>query len=128
MQRQGENAVRQLRLDPLRIHLERQAEGSPKGTAPALATMVALSSLWLVLSLAPQRDRVAMDCDVKVVLFDARQLGSDHDLVLMGIDVDGREALWGGCASSEAVHLLLQAAQFAEWTAIEQAGDHGVSS
>src|SRR4051794_36081314 len=40
MQRQGENAVRQLRLDPLRIHLERQAEGSPKGTAPALATMV----------------------------------------------------------------------------------------
>src|SRR3954447_24992340 len=128
MQRQGENAVRQLRFDPLRIHLERQAEGSPEGTAPALPAMVALSCLWLVLPLAPQRDGVTVDCDVEVALFDARQLGGDHDPVLMGIDVDGWKALRSGCASGEAVHFLLQAAQVAERTAIEQAGDHGVPS
>ena len=82
----------QLRVDPLRIHLEWQAEGSPEGTAPALATMVALSPLWLVLSLAPQGDRVAVNRDLQVILFDARQLGGDHDTVLVGIDVDSREA------------------------------------
>src|SRR4051812_36790601 len=90
--------------------------------------MVALSTLWLVLPLAPQGDRVAVNRDVQVILFDARQLGCDDDAVLMGVDVDGREALRSGRAPGEPLHLLLQAAQVAERTAIKHARDHGVSS
>src|SRR4051794_19041081 len=90
--------------------------------------MVALDFRWPVLSFAAQRNRVAVDRDVQVVLVDAWQLRCDDDAVVMGIDIDRREPLWSGRASRQPLHLFLKTSRFAERTAIEHARDHDVSS
>src|SRR4051812_43535321 len=69
-----------------------------------------------------------MNRDVQVILFDTRKLSGNHDAVLMGIDVYCREPLRGGRSPCQAVHLLLQTAQFPEWTPKQHAWAHGQSS
>src|SRR5829696_7455521 len=57
-----------------------------------LSTMVSPGIVRLVLALSAKGHHIAVNCDSEVVLLDARQLGCDHDPVLMSVDIDRRES------------------------------------
>src|SRR5215203_1552073 len=92
LQGQGQHTIRQLGLNLVRVHLERQPKRPPKAAPPALAAMVGSGVLGLILTLTPQGDRVSVNGDLELVLLDPGQLGGDDDAVLVGVDVDGWEA------------------------------------
>src|SRR4051812_10810719 len=76
-------------------------------------------------------ERVLVGVDLEVARLDPGQLGDDRDPVAAGVEVHRREAGGGEPArgregAGEAVHLVLEAAQFAEGIAAEEAdGAHG---
>jgi hypothetical protein len=126
LERERQNAVLQLRIHFVGINLKRKSKGADESATTTLSTMISPSIVRLVLALSAKGHRVAVNCDFKVVLLNAGQLGCYHDPILMSVDIDRRESgLWRSCALSKPVNLLLEKPHVAEWTAVEHVCDHG---
>jgi hypothetical protein len=108
LQGQCQNTVFQFGVDLVGVNLKRQPKGPNEAALSSLLAVVGTGVIRLVLALPSKRHRIAMNCDLQVVLLDAGQLGRDYDPVLMRIDVDRRETgSRRGCALCQPVHLLL---------------------
>src|SRR5215204_3122503 len=121
-----QNAVLQLCIHFVGIDLKRKSEGADESATTTLSTMVSPGIVRLVLALSAKGHGIAVNCDFKVVLLNAGQLGCYHDPILMSVDIDRRESgLWRSRALRKPVNLLLEKPHVAEWTAGEHVCDHG---
>ena len=90
LQGQCQNTVVQLCVHLVGVNLKRQAEGPNEAALSSLLAMVGTGVIRLVLALPSKCHRIAVNCDLQVVLLYAGQLGR-YDSVLMRIDVDRRK-------------------------------------
>src|SRR5690242_4472523 len=78
-QREIQQAIPELRLDLVRIDLERKANRAAELSRFTLLPVIELTFLELLeLPRAANRDRIAHDRDVDLVRLDARQLGGQN--------------------------------------------------
>src|SRR5690606_15295109 len=86
----GQHALLIFGLDILIVHLERQTHGSREGAVAELHVVgPAVPLLVLGLLLTLNREEIAGERDVEILLIETGDLGSDDELLVVIGDVDG---------------------------------------